>query len=1044
MPPRRQLRPHAAMRLLFRGSIFLWTVSPFAGFAAPPAHNATPQVLHTIAQIYTMSKAAAARPHPVSLDAVVTYSDGAWGMLFVQDATGNTFLDVPHGSPTYQPGDRLHVDAVALMQNGTVEIKKITVRLLGYGAPPVPVAASVPDLESGADISGWVVTQGVLHPCDGPAARVCYRLFAGKRMLYISVRQATETAAQKLVGAVVRVRGVVVSHFNQEGKRETAQLFAGSLNDFEVLSPPLPPNSPPTPIGDIAPENADESIVLPVRIHGRVLWQYHDRAMVRDGTGSIFVRFVAPAFPQIGDTVDVLGFPAHGEWGLELSDAQWHLFMNPMNNVGFAPLHVTGEDAFSSSSLGRRVQLTASLIGQSNLPASTVYHLRGNGRSFDAICLNVDKTGQAPEIPRGADVEVTGIAWTRAASGGSPAAFAILLQSPMDIAVRSKDNWLTWQRALGILSLIAVCMLIPLLWVKQLRRTVQKQTAIIHQNYASKLELEARFRRVIERNLAAVYTMDDRGVIIECNAAFAHMLGMESREELIGRQSSDFEAEPGQASRLKQALQEGMLSNWETSMRRSDGGIVHLLMNVTPVDAAEGTVYETTAIDITQLRQNQAELQKAKDAAVFDSLNDALTGLPNRRYLRDNLPLLLAKAKARHEVVALLFVDLDGFKMVNDSLGHAMGDALLVQVASCLRTRVRHGDILARLGGDEFMVILSNIQDVQTAVLVAESLRKAVSQSQSVGGHLLTVGASIGISIFPGDTANADDLIHHADCAMYAAKRAGKNRIARYTPEMGGFARARLMLENHLRGAVERNEIFLQYQPEFELAGQRLVRFEALARWTHPELGEVEPLKFIPVAEETGLIHELGLYLLEHACAEAVRWQEKTRIQLAVNISALQFHHPGFVEQVFGVLHRTGLDPHLLQIEFTESVMLSHSPDTKTIMHRLGDAGIQLAVDDFGTGYSNLSYLPELPFDYLKIDGSFVRHLDTRPSATTMMRTLIMMGHNFGMRVVVEGIESLVQLEHVRACGADEVQGYYMGRPTGDPMQALLAEASLL
>ncbi len=1044
MPQRRQPRfQKTAKRLFLRGCAFLWLAPALIAFSRSPASAAKQHVLRTIQQIYSQSKAEAAYDHPVELDAVVTYSDGPWRQLFVQDATGDTFLDVPADSPTYRPGTRVRVEAVSSPRGNGIKITKVVVHVVGRGAPPAATAESVADLEVGQERSNWVVTQGVLHPCPEPSERACYRIFAGKKMVYIQVRQPMDPAAQKLVGAVVSVRGVAASHLNKAGQRDTTQMFTDSLKEFDILSPSLLPNSPATPIRSITSDDADVSIVRQVRIRGRIIWQTRGQALVRDATGTIFVQFLSSSFLQIGDTVDVVGFPAHGEWGLELSDAALHLSVDEMNSVSLALSRVTAEDVLNGSYQGRRVELKARLVSQTNLATRTVYHLRGNDVTFDAICLNGNQAGQSPDIPRGSIVELTGIAWRGAGNNASSAAFTILLQSPTDMVLQTDEIWLTWQRALGILALIAVCMLVPLLWIKQLRRTVQKQTAIIHRNYESKLQLDVRFRRVIERNLAAVYTVDASGAIIECNAAFANMLGVESREDLIGRRCLEFEAEPGQMDILGQALKEGMLSNCETSMQRNDGEIVHLLMNVTPVETPQGPVYETTAIDITQLRLNQVELQKAKDAAVFDSLNDALTGLPNRRYLQENLPSLLSKAKARHEIVALLFVDLDGFKAVNDSLGHAVGDAVLVQVASSLRSMVRQGDSLARLGGDEFMVILSDIQHVDTAVSVAESLLEAVSLPQHVANHLLSIGASIGVSIFPGDTANADDLIHHADCAMYAAKCAGKNRIVRYSPEMGSFARERLILENQLRGAVARNEIFLHYQPEFDLADLRLVRFEALARWTHPEMGVVAPLKFIPIAEETGMIHELGAYLLEKACTEAVRWQEKGRTQLAVNVSSLQFHHQGFVEEILATLQRTGLDPELLQIEFTESVMLSNADETEAVMLRLRSAGIQLAVDDFGTGYSNLSLLTELPFDFLKIDRSFVRHLDSRPGAETMMRTLIMLAHNFGMRVIVEGVESPQQLELIRACGANEVQGFLLGRPTADPLRLLLEEVSV-
>jgi EAL domain-containing protein (putative c-di-GMP-specific phosphodiesterase class I) len=282
-----------------------------------------------------------------------------------------------------------------------------------------------------------------------------------------------------------------------------------------------------------------------------------------------------------------------------------------------------------------------------------------------------------------------------------------------------------------------------------------------------------------------------------------------------------------------------------------------------------------------------------------------------------------------------------------------------------------------------------------------------------------------------------------ADSAMYAAKREGKNRLMYFTPEIGSLFHERMSLENQLRGAVQRNEIYVHYQPEFELAGNRLLRFEALARWTNPALGEIPPAKFIPIAEESGLIVSLGAFIMEQACIEAVKWQGilSYPIQVAVNVSSIQFRRRGFVEEVSSILEQTGLPPELLQIELTESVMMQSTEYSNEVMNRLHALGISLAIDDFGTGYSCLSYLPSLPFDFLKIDSSFVRGLGIQPESESMIRTLIMLAHNIGMRVIVEGVETREQLELLRTLEADEVQGYFMGYPSANPMDVLIRAA---
>jgi diguanylate cyclase (GGDEF)-like protein len=433
---------------------------------------------------------------------------------------------------------------------------------------------------------------------------------------------------------------------------------------------------------------------------------------------------------------------------------------------------------------------------------------------------------------------------------------------------------------------------------------------------------------------------------------------------------------------------------------------------------------------LLELERRDTQKKHAEAKLQFQALNDALTGLPNRRLFADRLSQTLALADREGRHVALLYIDLDGFKLVNDSLGHAIGDMLLVQVAERLRTRVRQADTLARLGGDEFTVILTSIHAKEEALLVARSLLDGLASPFSLENHQLTVGASIGISIFPENAQQAADLMQQADSAMYAAKRDGKNRAMYFTPELGSSVRERLNLE-----------IQVHYQPEFDLSSHRLVRFEALARWLHPTLGTIPPDKFIPVAEDSGLIVSLGAYLMEVACAEAVKWQALSPqpVQVAVNVSTIQFKRDHFVEEVAGTLQHTGLRPELLQLELTESIMLDGVHWAAETMKRLRALGVSLAIDDFGTGYSCLSYLPALPFDALKIDRSFVKELDAKPESAAMIHSLVALAHNVGMRVIVEGIETSAQLDLIRRIGGNEIQGYLLGKPTADPESLLSA-----
>jgi diguanylate cyclase (GGDEF)-like protein len=442
------------------------------------------------------------------------------------------------------------------------------------------------------------------------------------------------------------------------------------------------------------------------------------------------------------------------------------------------------------------------------------------------------------------------------------------------------------------------------------------------------------------------------------------------------------------------------------------------------------------------------ELEKrAQDKEVFEArleyqaLNDELTGLPNRRLMTDRLNQALAVAARNLSGAALLYIDLDGFKLVNDSLGHSVGDMLLAEVAKRFQSRVRESDTLARLGGDEFAIIMGGILSKEQPGRLARELLETLAALFSIEGHEIRIGASIGISLFPDHGISSVLLLQNADSAMYAAKRAGKSQVAYFSDNLGTSVRERLNLEHELRHALECGGIAVHYQPEFDLGTMKIVRFEALARWNHPTLGKIPPVKFIPIAEEAGLIVELGAYVLEQACREALRWQDAAHepIQVAVNVSSIQFARETFADEVAEVLHITGLSPTLLQIELTESVLVNGMEHVANAMNRLSNLGVSMAVDDFGTGYSSLSYLPNLPFRSLKIDRSFITELEHRPDLKNMIHSLVMLAHNLGMNVIAEGVETRAQLDLIQKLGGNEVQGFLLGKPTPEPMAFIAA-----
>jgi diguanylate cyclase (GGDEF)-like protein len=406
---------------------------------------------------------------------------------------------------------------------------------------------------------------------------------------------------------------------------------------------------------------------------------------------------------------------------------------------------------------------------------------------------------------------------------------------------------------------------------------------------------------------------------------------------------------------------------------------------------------------------------------------DELTGLPNRMTLRERIAKALDSVQRREGRLAMHLIDLDYFKEVNDTLGHPVGDRLLQQVAERLQTMVSESVLVARFGGDEFVVLQFPLPERTDASDLARNIVETMKLSFEVEGHRVEIGASIGIALAPSDGIDADELLKRADMALYAAKADGRGAFRFFETAMDEAAQARRALDLDLRDALARGELEVLYQPLFDIANNRISGCEALLRWHHPVRGLIPPSEFIPVAEETGLIISLGEWVIQQACAEAVRWPSDTRV--AVNLSPVQFKDPSLTSRVVAALARSGLPARRLELEITETTMLQDSEATLSAMHQLQTLGVRMSLDDFGTGYSSLSYLRKFPFQKIKVDGSFVRDLESDESAVAIVRAVAGMGANLGMGIVVEGVETAAQLELVRREGCHEVQGFLLGRP---------------
>ena len=459
------------------------------------------------------------------------------------------------------------------------------------------------------------------------------------------------------------------------------------------------------------------------------------------------------------------------------------------------------------------------------------------------------------------------------------------------------------------------------------------------------------------------------------------------------------------------------------------------------VDKSEPGFFTSRHVQLTEAMAPHAAIA-IQNARLFEQLHereeqlqrqvyhDTLTGLPNRLLFQDRLALAVAQAHRHGNGLAVLFLDVDRFKVINDSLGHSVGDRLIREVAVRLRSCLREGDTVARLGGDEFTLLLPDVGQAVDAAKVAKKVLDLVRMPIELDGRELFVTSSMGISLYPDDGRDAETLVKNADAAMYRAKEQGRDLYQLYTPALNATALERLALESSLRKALAHSELLLHYQPILDVATRRVHGVEALLRWRHPELGLVPPGDFIPLAEVTGLILAIGPWVLRAACAQARAWQDlQPGLRMAVNLSARQFQEAGLVGHVTDALADTGLDPHCLQLEITESSAMQNAQTAIQTLRELKALGVGLSIDDFGTGYSSLSYLKRFPIDTLKIDQSFIRDIGTDPDDAAIASAIIALAHTLKLTVVAEGVETADQLEFLTRHGCDRTQGYFFSRP---------------
>lgn len=549
------------------------------------------------------------------------------------------------------------------------------------------------------------------------------------------------------------------------------------------------------------------------------------------------------------------------------------------------------------------------------------------------------------------------------------------------------------------------------------------EEALRAQNAALRRELDL-LRDALERMPHGLCAFDGEDRLVLANAHYRKIWGLPDEVVRPGATFREImDATPGRetaASRLRPAPEPGSEGTRWREWQLDDGRLIEVVV-ARRADGSCVALHE----DVTEQRQAQERIS-------FLARHDLLTGLPNRGVLREEIERALA-ASRRGEALALLCLDLDRFKPVNDTYGHAAGDALLKQVALRLRECVREVDVVARLGGDEFAVVQRGGEQPAASTRLAQRIIDVLARPFGVEGHEVHIGTSVGIALAPHDGNDPETLQRNADLALYGAKSEGRGTLRYFEPAMNERIESRRGLENDLRRAIDGQQFVLAYQPRFDLQGGGVVGVEALLRWLHPQRGTVAPGEFIALAEETGLVVPIGRWVLEQACRDAAAWP--SHVVVAVNVSAVQFARGALVPDVLRALSLSGLPARRLELEITESTMIRNAAAVRADLHAVREKGVRIALDDFGTGFSSLSHLRSFPFDHLKIDRSFVRDAPQRPDLRAIIRGVAALAEGMDMQTTVEGVESVEQWQAVRALGCDAVQGYLFARPM--PAQAV-------
>ena len=958
---------------------------PAAQLEAPPVPTLAP--ITTVAQVRQLSAQEAAQALPVEIEGVITFCDPIWHSIYLQDSTAGAFVKLTGEHPELHDGLRVRLTGLSGPGNYAPVIVAPKLVVLGPGPLPVPIPATSELAAAGLLDGQFVSLDGVVHPLkfseqpDHPVFTFDLYTSLGHVHVFTSPGFPDLRKSLRIEDARVSMQGVFATIFNSRRQLVGYQLELASPANIHILEPAVA-----DPFATAATPIGSLLRYSPGSHFGHRV--KIAGAVTMAGSDFVYVQDSSGGVLvrgdvhsiRLGQRIEAVGYPTLAG---RYSPVLSDAVFRSLPGSGTIQPQATSAAVIPHGNYDSQlVTIEGRLLAAVPAPSSINLLLQSGVQTFTAE-LDLPSRGDLPDLRAGSVLRLTGVA---SAQIDPNHVYQLLQLAPVGfkLLLRSPEDVTVIHAAPYWTTgkTLGLLALLSLLIVAILAWVAVLRRRVDRQRIA--LEKASQTAQAVHDLSAAMET-------VSAEQKFDAQVSVRGSEEIAG-----------------------LVVGFNTML--------------------------------AQLLEKDNARRDAEARLLLQATIDELTGLPNRRVLAYQLAQSMARARRERTMLGFLYIDLDGFKLVNDSFGHAAGDRLLVEAGQRLRSRVRESDTLARIGGDEFTVILHHINDPGDAQRAAECLLESLVSPFHVEGHEITIGASIGISIFPDANSDNDNLLQQADSAMYSAKRDGKNRIVHFNNEMGVSVRERLTLENELRRAVANGDIEVHYQPEFDLATNAIVRFEALARWMHPTLGAISPLSFIPVAEDCGLIVRLGAFVMECACREALRWQQaaSTPVQVAVNVSSVQFARDTFVEEVVEILSRTGLPASLLQIELTESATLIGIDRAAASMRRLNELGVSVVMDDFGSGYSSLSYLPKFPFNALKIDRSFVSELPQSGETQALVHSIITLGHNLGMKIIVEGIEKHSQLQLMRQLGSDEAQGYLLGRPTADPLALLRSHSTPL